>query len=213
MSRTKLLQSDRVRVALLVLAAVRLVIGLIAIPLAPVLYREHYVVLVLLRPTKEVLLAGGFLLRLDKIGLIPVIAAAIPLAILGVWHMYVLGRMYAKELRSGDIPALAKRVLPPDRIETMQKLLKRKGVKLVLLGRLAAFPSTLVAAAAGSGNMPSKQFLPVDAVGGLLSIAEVLGAGFLLGSAYEEAGPWITVVGVAVLVAAAVIVARFLRRV
>ena len=36
--------------------------------------------------------------------------------------------------------------------------------------------------------------------------------GFLLGEAYEEAGPWITAVGVAALVIVAIIVARFLRR-
>jgi membrane protein DedA with SNARE-associated domain len=202
----------RLRKWLLGLAVVRMAIGLIAIPLAPFLYREHFVVLVLMRPTKEVLLAGGFLWRLDRLDPIPLVAASLPLAVLGVWQFYYLGRQYADKIASGKLPGLAGRVLRPDRIKTMQRLLKRKGPRLVFLGRLAAFPSTVVATAAGSGDMPSRKFLPADGAGATLSIVEVVGAGFLLGETYDEAGPWITAVGVAVLVAVAVIVARFLRR-
>jgi membrane protein DedA with SNARE-associated domain len=195
-----------------VAAIVRIAIGLIAIPLAPFLYREHFLVLVLMRPTKEVLLAGGFLWKLDKLDPIPFLAAALPLSILGVWQFYYLGRQYADKIAAGKLPGPAGRILDPKRIKKMQRLLKRKGPRLVFLGRLAAFPSTVVASAAGSGDMPSRKFLPVDGVGAVLSIVEVVGAGFLLGETYDEAGPWITAVGVIVLVIAAVIIARYLRR-
>jgi membrane-associated protein len=201
-----------VRPYLLALAAVRVVIGLIAIPLAPVLYRKHFVLLVLMRPTKEVLLAAGFLLRLHKVHPVPLLAAAVPLAIFGVWQFFYLGRLYANEIKSDKLPRWAARILPPKRIKAMQKLLRKKGVRIVLLGRLAVFPSALVGAAAGSGKMPSRPFLLWDGIGGLVSIVEVVGAGFALGYAYKRAGPWITVAGVAVLAAVAVIVARFLRR-
>jgi len=187
-------------------------IGLIAIPLAPFLYREYFLVLVLMRPTKEVLLAGGFLWRLDRVDPIPLVIAALPLSVLGVWQFYYLGRQYADKIGSGKLPGLAGRLLRPDRIKTMQRLLKRKGPRLVFMGRLAAFPSTVVATAAGSGDMPSRRFLPLDGAGAALSIAEVVGAGFLLGETFDEAGPWLTAIGVAVLVAVAVIIARFLRR-
>jgi membrane protein DedA with SNARE-associated domain len=60
--------------------------------------------------------------------------------------------------------------------------------------------------------MPPRDFLPVDGAAALLSIAEVVGAGFVLGQAYEDAGPWITLAGVVALLAVAFIVARFLRR-
>lgn len=205
-------KSGKLRVALLVLAAVRIAIGVLAIPLAPFLYEEHFVVLVLMRPTKEVLLAAGFLIRLDKVWWVPVIAAATPLAILGVWQFYYLGRQYASEITSGQMPWWAKRVLPPDKVKLMQSLLKKKGMKLVILGRLAVFPSSVVGAAAGSGNVPSRSFLPADLAGGLLSILEVIGAGFALGYAYKRAGPWITAAGAAVLIAIGYIVARGLRR-
>jgi membrane protein DedA with SNARE-associated domain len=203
---------SRLRKWLLALAVVRIAVGLIAIPLAPFLYREHFVLLVLMRPTKEVLLAGGFLARLGRVDLVPVVVAALPLAVLGVWHFYYLGRLYADEIGSGKLPGLAGRVLSPRRVKTMEKLLKKKGLRLVFLGRLAVFPSAIVGAAAGSGGMPPRDFLVVDGGAALLSIAEVVGAGFVLGQAYEDAGPWITVAGVAALLAVAFIVARFLRR-
>lgn len=205
-------KDGRLRTFLLALAGVRFVVGLLAIPAAPFLYEEHFVVLVLMRPTKEVLLAAGFLIRLGEVWWVPVIAAAVPLAIGGVWQFYYLGRQYASEIRSGSMPWLAKKVLSPDRVKVMQALIRRKGMKLVLLGRLAVFPSSVVAAAAGSGDVPSRRFLSVDLVGGLLSIIEVIGAGYLLGFAYKQAGPWISAAGFVALAAAGFIVARGLRR-
>ena len=206
------MKNSGVRALLLGLAAVRVVIAFLAIPLGPILYEKHFVLLVLMRPTKDVLLAAGFLLRLGKVDWVPVLAAAIPLAIFGVWQFFFLGRMYADQINSGKLPSWAQRVLPPKRIRAMQKLIDRKGTRIIFLGRLAVFPSAVLAAAAGSAKMEPRQFLPVDGIAGLLSIAEVIGAGFGLGYAYKRAGPWITLAGVAVLVAVAVIVARFLRR-
>ena len=210
-------KTAELRGGLLALAIVRIVIGIAAVPLAPFLYKHHFVILVLMRPTKEVLLAAGFLIRLGKIWWVPVLAAAVPLSILGVWQFYYLGRQYAPEIRSGRIGKgrmrwVVERILRPKRVQTMQRLLKRKGMKLVLLGRLAVFPSSLVALAAGSGDIRSRTFLRADAAGGLLSIIEVMGAGYLLGEAYDEAGPWITAAGVAAMIVIAVIIARGLRR-
>lgn len=210
-------KSRELRGGLLALAIVRIIIGIAAVPLAPFLYKEHFVLLVLMRPTKEVLLAAGFLIRLGKVWWVPILAAALPLAIFGVWQFYFLGRQYASEIRSGKIGKgrmrwVIERVLRPKRVQAMQRLLKRKGMKLVILGRLAVFPSSVVALAAGSGDIPSRTFLRADAIGGLLSIVEVMGAGYLLGEAYDEAGPWITAGGAAALVVLSVIIARGLRR-
>jgi membrane protein DedA with SNARE-associated domain len=200
------------RAPLLWLAAFRAVLGIIAIPLAPALYRDHFVVLVLLRPTKEVLLAGGFLIRDGRVQLFPVLLAAIPLAIFGVWHFYVLGQAWAKEINDDKLPRLARRLLPPKRIKALTKVLDDKGVPVVLLGRLAAFPSTLIAAAAGASRMEPRRFIPADGLGGLLSVAEVLVAGYLFGAAYKSAGKGITVIGVAVFIGLLVAVGRWLSR-
>ena len=201
------------RTVLLVLAAARTVLGLVAILLAPALFEDHFVFLVLLRPTKEVLLAAGFLIREGDVNVVQVVLAAIPLSIWGVWLFYFLGRAWAEEIQSGEgLPRWAAKVLPPDRIKRLCGVVERKGGRVVVLGRLAAFPSTLLGAAAGTSGVPARRFLAADGVGGLLAMTEVLVAGFVLGKAYDKAGPWLTGVGAVVLVGLVVALGRWLKR-
>lgn len=202
-----------VRLWLLWGALFRAALGIIAIPLAPFLYREHFLILVLLRPTKEVLLAGGFLARIGNVNLLEVLAAAIPLMVLGVWHFYYLGRQYSSEIRNERLPFLGSKILPSKKIHELEKVLKKKGTKLVFLGRLAIFPSALLGAAAGTSEMKSKQFLLPDAFGAMAAFVEVVGAGFLFGAAFKQAGPWITAGGISVLAVGAFLFGRYIRRV
>ena len=203
----------RHRTWLLWLAGVRTVLGIVAIPLAPLLYREHFVLLVLLRPTKEVLLAGGFFVRRGDVNLFSLLLAAVPLAILGVWHFYYLGRAYSKEVQSGKaVPSFAGRILPVRRIRKLCKVLEKRGNRIVIIGRLASFPSALLGAAAGASDVRPRTFMLADLIGGILSIAEVVGAGYLLGQAYKEAGPWITGIGVVVLFGLLIGVGRLVTR-
>lgn len=204
--------SGNLRVVLLWGAAARVVMGLVALPLAPFLYKKHFLILVLLRPTKEVLLAGGFLARQGDVRLVELVAAAIPLAIVAVWHFYYLGRAYSSEIHSNKLPGWSARLLPVDKIKKLQKILKDKGWRFVVLGRLAVFPSSLMGAAAGSSGVNEREFLTADALGGLLSLVEVIGAGYLLGVAYKQAGPVLTIAGVVVLATMAVLLGWYLRR-
>ena len=198
---------------LLWLAAVRALLGIIAIPLAPFLYREHFAVLVLLRPTKEVLLAAGFLIRQGDVNPVVVVLASLPILIGGVWQFFFLGRAFGDELRSGEgLPKLAQKLLPPKRVKQLCGVLDRKGPKVIFLGRLATFPSSLVAASAGTSKMEARRFLLADGAGALVSLVEVIGAGFLLGQAYKSAGPWLTVVGVAALLGMMFILGRSLTK-
>lgn len=197
---------------LLGVAIVRAVLGVAAIPLAPFLYEEHFLILVLLRPTKEVFLAGGFLARQGDVALPLLVLAAIPLSIFGVWLFYLLGRAYGKEIRSDKMPGFAARILTPERIKKFERALDKKGPKLIFLGRLAVLSSATVAAAAGAAKLEPRKFFPWDLAGGLLSIAYTVAAGWLLGETYEKAGPWITVGGVVALVGFAVILGRSLQK-
>ncbi len=204
---------ERLRVLLLVLAAVRTVLGIVAILLAAVLFDDHFLILVLLRPTKEVFLAAGFLVRQGDANLSGVVLAAIPLSIFGVWLFYFLGRSWAAEIRSGNgLPRWAHRILPPERIQALHRIVERRGGRVVVLGRLAAFPSTLLGAAAGMSGMQASKFLLADGLGALLAMVEVLLAGYLLGGAYERAGPLLTGVGVVVLLGLLIALGRWLKR-
>ena len=195
-----------------VAAALRAVAEIAAIPLAPALYRDHVATLVLLRPTKEVFLFGGFQVREGNAWLPVLVLAAIPLLLGGVWLFYALGRVYSDELADADLPGVAGRLLPKKRIDKMRGVLEEKGPRVVFFGRLAAFPSTLMAAAAGASGVPFKEFAIADGAGAILSMAALFGIGYGLGHAYDEAGPWITGAGVLVLAALLVVLGRSLVR-
>jgi membrane protein DedA with SNARE-associated domain len=205
-------KTGKVRTILLWIAAIRVVVGIIAIPLAPFLYREHFIVLVLMRPTKEVLLAAGFLVRSGKVDLLPVLLAAVPLMLLGVWQFFYLGRAYSKEITGDGIPGIGGKLLPSDKVKKVCKILDKKGARLIFLGRLAALSSAGVAGAAGAGRMKSREFLPADALGAFASAGIALGAGYFLGQAYEKASPALSVVGVLVLIGAAILLGRYLKK-
>ena len=201
------------RAAVLVLAGVRAAVEVLALLLAPALFDDHFVLLTLLRPTKEVLLAGGFMVRTQGVALVTLLAAAVPLMLGGVWLFYWLGRAWSKEITSGEgLPSWAARLLPKARIEELCGILQDKGAPVIFFGRLAVFPSTLLAAAAGASKMDPKRFLLADGLGGLVAIAEVVGAGYLLGHSYESGARWITLVGIVVLLVLLLAVGRWLRR-
>jgi membrane protein DedA with SNARE-associated domain len=192
---------------------VRAVVSVLAIPLAPVLYDDHFVLLVLLRPTKDMLLVGGFLVRDGSVGIVPLLLAAVPLAVLGVWHFYAIGLAYADELRSGDgLPKWAQTVVSPKRVKAMEKLVDHNLRLAVIVGRVSVFPSTILGAAAGVSRVPPREFLPLDAIGAGLSVLEVLIAGYAFGGAYESGGRLVTVIGVLLLIGGLVALGRWLKR-
>jgi membrane protein DedA with SNARE-associated domain len=193
-----------------VAAAARGLLAILAIFLAPALYRDHAAVLVLLRPTKDVFLFSGFVVRRGDAWLPIIVIAALPMLLVGVWLFYLLGRAYSSELDEAELPGLAGRVLPKRRIDHLRDVLEDRGTSVVFLGRLAAFPSTLMAAAAGASGVSRKEFIVADTCGAVVSMGALLGVGYVLGEAYEEAGPWVTVVGVVVLVVVLVLLGRAL---
>ncbi|HJR45805.1 MAG TPA: VTT domain-containing protein [Actinomycetota bacterium] len=197
---------------LLALGIARVALAVIAIPLVPVLFEDHFLWLVLMRPTKELFLAGGFLVRREELNLVLLVLASIPLSIFGAWLFYFLGRTYSKEIESGHLPPLVDRLLDEDKIKRFAKALHDKGPRLIFLGRLAVMSSAAVAAAAGAVDLPPRKFFPVDLAGGLLSIAYTIAAGYFLGEAYERAGPWLTGVGVVAFMGFAWILGRALKK-
>lgn len=196
---------------LLVLGIARVALAVIAIPLVPVLFKDHFLWLVLMRPTKELFLAGGFLIRRDELNLVLLVLASIPLSIFGAWLFYFLGRTYSKEIDNGNLPPLVDRLLDQEKIKRFEKALQDKGPKLIFLGRLAVMSSAAVAAAAGAVKLAPRRFFPVDLAGGLVSIAYTIAAGYFLGEAYERAGPWLTGVGVVAFMGFAYILGRALK--
>jgi membrane protein DedA with SNARE-associated domain len=187
------------RPLLLALAALRGILAIVAIPLAPALLRDHLAVLVLLRPSKEVLLLAGYAIHRGDLNLGVTVAAALPLLVGAVWVFYFLGQAYADEIDDADLPGIAGRLLPPRRITKLRDAVCDRGWPFVFLGRLASMPSTLVAAAAGGSEVEGRTFAIADLAGALTSLTAMLVVGSVLGEAYEHAGPWFTIAGGVVL--------------
>jgi membrane protein DedA with SNARE-associated domain len=195
-------RSKRTKQGLLWLAGVRLGFALVALPLAPFLYRHHFIVLVLLRPSMAVLLAGAILAREGDISIWAMLAAAVPLQLVAVWLYFLLGDAWQEEIDGDDqLPFMAARLLQPERVRHLRQTLRQHGPRLVLAARFAIFPVGLLAAAAGASDMAPRKFFPADGTGLVLVVGLVVGIGYGLGVSRHEVGPWLLVVGLAGLVA------------
>ena len=192
----------------------RYVIVLGVVPAIPwLLLQERIALLVLLRPTKEWLLVGGAFLRVQgEPSAWLLLAAYAPLMIVVVWCFFLAGRAYQATLRAGTGPRWLRRILPPDKLELAQRMLVRRGPLIAVLGRIAAMPPTLLAAAAGVSDIRWHRYLAADLVGALVAFATIVAAGYGLGEAYERGGVWLSVGGGLVLILLVVLMTRWIRR-
>lgn len=194
------------------------VIARFAIPLAalaaiPFLLVNNISLLVLLRPQKEFLLVGGGQSRfLGDPDLWLLFLAFLPLGLFAVPAFFVVGRAYRSALEAGDGPRWLHRAIPPRQLALAQQVLAHRGPSIALLGRIAAFPPTVLAAAAGLSDVHWRRYLLADAVGAVIAVSVTLGAGFALGQAYEDGGPWITGIGVGLFFVLILLLTHWIRR-
>lgn len=197
----------------LAVVVLRFAIPLVAVPLIPFLIRNDITLLVLLRPQKEFLLVGGGQTRyLGEPGIAPLLLAYLPLGVLAVTAFFVVGRAYRTLLNEASGPAWLHRAIPPRQLELAQRVLARRGPAIALIGRIAAMPPTVLAAAAGTSEVSAPRYLLADGIGALFAFAMAVGVGLGLGRAYEEGGVWLTVVGVALFAAMIGLVTWWIRR-
>lgn len=201
------------RRAVVAAAVLRYVIPIAAIPFIGVLVPDDLLLLVLIRPGKEILLLGGGLWRTTGAPpLLGMFLAYLPLMVGGVWAFFLLGRIHGDALRRGEGPAWLDRLIPPDKLELAQLVLERHGPIIAVLGRVAAMPPTLVAAAAGTSTIDAPRYLAADLAGAVLSFAIVVGIGVVLGDAHERGGPWLTGAGIVLVALLFAMAARWARR-
>jgi membrane protein DedA with SNARE-associated domain len=205
--------SERVRRFSLAVVVARFAIPLAAIPAIPYLLLNDISLLVLLRPQKEFLLVGGGQSRfLGEPELWWLFLAFLPLGLLAVPAFFLVGRAYRGALEEGDGPAWLHRAIPPKQLRLAQAVLARRGPAIALLGRIAALPPTVLAAAAGLSDVDGRRYLLADAAGAVIAVSATLGAGFALGRAYEDGGAWLTAGGVALFFVLVLLLTHWLRR-
>ena len=194
-------------------AIARYAIPLAVIPAIPFLIaRGELALLVLLRPQKEfLLLAAAQLARTGAPSVALLFAAYVPLMIVAVWAFFIVGRMFRPALDAGEAPRWLTRILPPQQLDVGRRVIARRGPLIAVMGRMAALPPTIMAAAAGASDVDGRRYLAADVVGALGSFALMVGAGLVLGEAYDEYGIWITVAGLMVLVALVALITRWVK--
>jgi membrane protein DedA with SNARE-associated domain len=205
--------SDGLRYVAVTLAVIRYLIPLAAIPLIPVLIRDRLPLLVLLRPTKEFLLLGGGRPQFEgePALLLVLFVMYAPLMLVLVAPFFVVGRAYRSALASGTGPAWLHRAIPPEQLAIARRVLTRRGPAIAVLGRIAAIPPTILAAAAGTSTVSAWRYLAADAVGGVVAFAITVGAGYSLGQAYARGGVWLTGLGLALFVGLVTLLTRWIR--
>jgi membrane protein DedA with SNARE-associated domain len=206
--------SPLLRRSAVTVAVLRYVVPIAAIPLIPFLIRDGRLeLLVFLRPQKEFLiLAGATLARTGAPSALAIFAAYVPLMVVAIWAFFLVGRIFRPALDAGEAPRWLTRILPPEQLAVGRRVLARRGPAIAIMGRIAALPPTIMAAAAGASDVDARRYLGADLLGALASFTLMMGAGWLLGDAYDEYGVWITVAGVGVLIALIVLLTRWIRR-
>ncbi len=206
--------SPLLRRTVVAIAVLRYAIPIAAIPAIPFLIAaDRLGLLVLLRPQKEfLLLAGAALARTGVPTAATLFAAYAPMMIGAVWAFFALGRMFRPALDAGEAPRWLTRILPPEQLGVARRVLARRGPAIAVLGRLAALPPTIMAAAAGASDVDGRRYLAADLIGALGSFALMVGLGVALGDAYDRYGVWITVAGLIVLAGLVVLLTRWVQR-
>jgi membrane protein DedA with SNARE-associated domain len=197
----------------LAIVIARFAIPLAAIAAVPFLLVNNISLLVLLRPQKEFLLVGGGQSRfLGEPELWLIFLAFLPLGLLAVPAFFVVGRAYRGALEEGEGPGWLHRAIPPRQLRLAQQVLERRGPSIAFLGRIAALPPTVLAAAAGLSDVDWRRYLVADALGAVVAVSGTLAAGFALGRAYEDGGPWITGAGVGLFFVLILLLTHWIRR-
>ena len=168
--------------------------------------------LLLVRPSKDVQLwGGGLATATGEVDLWLLFLAYAPLMIVMNWSFFFLGRAYGPALARGEGPGWLQRSVSPKNFATARALLARRGPAIAVIGRVAALPPTVMAAAAGTSDIGAWRYQSADTVGGVLAFVVTVGVGLLLGEAYEAAGPWLAVGGGVLFLALLALITRWIR--
>ncbi len=168
--------------------------------------------LLLVRPSKDVQLwGGGLFTATGDVDLALLFLAYAPLMIVMNWSFFFLGRAYGPSLARGEGPRWLRQSVSPKNFATARALLARRGPAIAVIGRVAALPPTVMAAAAGTSDIGAWRYQTADTVGGVIAFAVTVGVGLLLGEAYESAGPWLAVGGGVLFLGLLALITRWIR--
>jgi membrane protein DedA with SNARE-associated domain len=161
-------------------------------------------------PSEVVLPLAGLAVAQGELGYVPAVLAATAGSTAGALLLYAVGAL-------GGLPLVLRhrRLLRLDvaQIERAQRWSERWGPLVVLVARTVPLARSLVSVPAGMARMPLALFVALTALGSLAWNALLIGAGWWLGSRWEEASAAVGAGSKVVLGLLALAVALLLARV
>jgi membrane protein DedA with SNARE-associated domain len=134
-------------------------------------------------PSEAVLPLAGYLVERGELGFALVLAASTAGSVLGAAVLYEAARHGGRPFAVRFL-RLARQ--DPDRLEQAERWFARRGALVVLLGRCVPGVRSLVSLPAGTLRMPRWEYLLFTAVGSAIWNAVLVGAGYALGSQWEQ---------------------------
>ena len=139
-------------------------------------------------PSEVVLPVAGYLAERGRMGLLTVVVAATLGGLVGALLLYEVARRIGTERSSALIARLP--LVDREDVDAAVGWFSRHGGASVFFGRLIPGVRSLISLPAGAAAMPIGRFVVLTTAGSLLWNVLLIGAGYLLGSQWQDAERW-----------------------
>jgi undecaprenyl-diphosphatase len=148
-------------------------------------------------PGETLVIIGGFYARIGDLWLPGVATVAIVGAVLGDNLGYWIGRRYGR----GFLERHGRRLfVTPERLEAAEGYYRRYGGRTVFLGRFIPVVRSVGFIVAGVAHMEWRRFIVYDVAGAVIWGIGHSVLGYALGASYQRWEPYVTPVGIGLLV-------------
>ena len=135
-------------------------------------------------PSEVVLPLAGYLSQRGRMSLLSVVVAATAGGLLGALTLYELARRVGQERSAAMVSRIP--LVDRDDIDRAIAWFERHGGASVFIGRLIPGVRSLISLPAGAASMPLGRFIAFTTAGTLLWNVLLIGAGYLLGSRWQD---------------------------
>ncbi|SCE75355.1 membrane protein DedA, SNARE-associated domain [Micromonospora haikouensis] len=135
-------------------------------------------------PSEIVLAMAGYLASQGQFNVVLIVVAATVGSLLGALVLYWLGAALGEERLKRWLDHIP--LVDRDDLEKADRWFERHGRWAVLIGRVVPVVRSLVSVPAGANRMPLGEFVLLTTLGSGVWNALIVGAGFALGSRWEE---------------------------
>ncbi|MFG3558123.1 DedA family protein [Micromonospora sp. NPDC047557] len=137
-------------------------------------------------PSEIVLAMAGFLAHEGRFNVVLVVLAATVGSLVGALVLYWLGAALGEERLKRWLDRIP--LVDRDDLEKADRWFERHGRWAVLIGRVVPVVRSLVSVPAGANRMPLGEFVLLTTIGSGVWNALIVGAGYALGSRWQDVG-------------------------